>query len=49
MLALPRVLACGQTHEQAIARAEGLALRVLADRLEDGEPTPELDGLSEAA
>jgi predicted RNase H-like HicB family nuclease len=47
--ALPGVMAYGQTREQAIARAEALALRVLAERLEHGEPTPELDGLFEAA
>ena len=35
----------GQTREQAIARVEALALRVLADRLEHGESVPELDGL----
>jgi predicted RNase H-like HicB family nuclease len=35
--ALPGVLAYGQTREEAIARAQVLALRVLADRLEHGE------------
>jgi predicted RNase H-like HicB family nuclease len=34
---LPGVLAYGQTSEQAIAKAQALALRVLADRLEHGE------------
>jgi predicted RNase H-like HicB family nuclease len=34
---LAGVLAYGQTRDQAIARAEALALRVLADRLEHGE------------
>jgi predicted RNase H-like HicB family nuclease len=47
--ALPGVMAYGQTREHAIAKAEALALRVLAERLEHGEPTPELDGLFEAA
>ena len=47
--ALPGAMAYGQTREQAIARAEALALRVLAERLEHGEPTPELDGPFEAA
>ncbi len=47
--ALPGVMAYGQTREQAIAKAEALALRVLAERLEHGVPTPELDGLFEAA
>jgi predicted RNase H-like HicB family nuclease len=47
--ALPGVLAYGVTRDQAITKAEALALRVLAERLERGEPTPELDGLFAAA
>jgi predicted RNase H-like HicB family nuclease len=39
---LPGVLAYGQTREEAVARAEALALRVLADRLEHGEEVPEM-------
>jgi predicted RNase H-like HicB family nuclease len=39
---LPGVLAYGETQEQAVARAQALALRVLADRLEHGEPAPDL-------
>ena len=39
---LSRVLAYGITKEQAVARAQALALRVLADRLENGEPAPSL-------
>ncbi|HPD14950.1 MAG TPA: type II toxin-antitoxin system HicB family antitoxin [Planctomycetota bacterium] len=42
---LPGALAYGQTREDAIARVEALALRVIADRLEQGEPIPELDEL----
>jgi predicted RNase H-like HicB family nuclease len=38
--ALAGVLAYGQTREEAIARAQILALRVLADRLEYGESIP---------
>lgn len=34
---LPGVLAYGDTPEEAMRRAEVLALRVLADRLEHGE------------
>ncbi len=34
---LPGVLAYGQTQEEAIAKAQALALRVVADRLEHGE------------
>ena len=39
---LPGVLAYGSTHDEAVARAQALALRVLADRLENGEPAPSL-------
>jgi predicted RNase H-like HicB family nuclease len=39
---LPGVLTYGRTRKQAIARAEAIALRVMADRLEHGEPIPEL-------
>jgi predicted RNase H-like HicB family nuclease len=37
---LPGVLAYGQSREEAVARVEALALRVLADRLEHGEEVP---------
>lgn len=47
--ALSGALAYGQSREEAIARVEALALRILAERLEHGEPTPELDGVFEAA
>lgn len=47
--ALPGVLAYGHSREEALARAEALALRVLADRLEHGEKVPELSGLFDAA
>jgi hypothetical protein len=43
------VLAYGAAREEAIARAKALALRVLAERLEQGEATGELDALFEAA
>lgn len=36
---LPGVLAYGETREQAVAFAEALALRVIAERLENGEPS----------
>ena len=39
---LPGVMVYGQSQEEAIAKAEALALRVLADQLEYGEETPEL-------
>jgi predicted RNase H-like HicB family nuclease len=38
--ALPGVLAYGATAEEARAKAEALALRVIADRIENGEPVP---------
>jgi predicted RNase H-like HicB family nuclease len=43
---LAGVLAYGQTRDEAIARAEALALRVLADRLEHGEAGPDLVSVS---
>jgi predicted RNase H-like HicB family nuclease len=38
---LPGVLAYGATAEEAIAKAEVLALRVLAERLEHNEAGPQ--------
>src|SRR5437868_15274988 len=38
---LPGVIVYGQAGEEAIARVQVLALRVLADRLEHGEPLPD--------
>lgn len=38
---LPGVLAYGKTRKAALAAAEALALRVLADRLEHGEAAPQ--------
>lgn len=35
---LPGVLAYGATRKDALARAEALALRVMAERLENGVP-----------
>ena len=37
---LPGVLAYGATADEAMSKAEILALRVLADRLEHGESRP---------
>lgn len=42
---LPGALAYGTTRDEAIARVEALALRVIADRLDYGEAIPELNGL----
>jgi predicted RNase H-like HicB family nuclease len=43
--ALAGVLAYGESRELAISAVEALALRVLADRLENGEAVPALDAL----
>jgi hypothetical protein len=40
------VLAYGESRDQAVARAEALALRVLADRLEHAEAGPDLVSVS---
>ncbi|MEH1871638.1 type II toxin-antitoxin system HicB family antitoxin [Nostoc sp.] len=37
VIGFPGVLAYGQTREEAVARVQALALRVLADKLEHGE------------
>ena len=42
---LPGVLVYGATRAAAVAKAEALALRVIADRLDHGEAIPELDEL----
>jgi predicted RNase H-like HicB family nuclease len=39
---LPGVMAYGSKRQEAISKAQVLALRVLADRLEHGEIIPEL-------
>ena len=46
---MPGVLAYGDTSDEAIAKAQALALRVLADRLEHGEAAPEFVNISFAA
>jgi predicted RNase H-like HicB family nuclease len=38
---LPGVMSYGQTQAAAIAQVKALALRVLAERLENGEAVPE--------
>ena len=47
--ALPGALAYGQTREEAISRVKALCLRVLADRLEHGEPVPEMPNVFSVA
>jgi predicted RNase H-like HicB family nuclease len=39
---LPGVMVYATTRDEAVARVKALALRVLADRLENGESVPEL-------
>ena len=46
---LPGVMAYGQTREEAVAKVEALALRTLADRVEQGETVPELPLIFSAA
>lgn len=43
---LPGVLTYGQTRDEAVARVQALALRVLAERLEHNEAPPELLAVS---
>lgn len=46
---LPGVLSYGATPQDAVARVQALALRVVADRLERGEAGPDLLSISFAA
>jgi predicted RNase H-like HicB family nuclease len=47
---LPGVMAYGDSEAEALARVKALALRVIADRLDNGEPLPsEIAHLFEAA
>jgi predicted RNase H-like HicB family nuclease len=39
---IPGVMVYGDTKQEAISKAEALALRAMADRLEHGEAIPEL-------
>ena len=45
VLELSGCLAYGKTRADALAKAKALALRVLADRFEHGEPVPAGDEL----
>lgn len=40
---LQGVMAYGATRQDAIAKVEALALRIIADRIDHGESIPELD------
>jgi predicted RNase H-like HicB family nuclease len=46
VLELPGVMAYGNSREEALAKAQALALRVVADRLEHGEAQAELLDIS---
>ena len=39
---IPGAMSYGTTRDEAVARAEALGLRVLADRIEQGESSPEI-------
>lgn len=48
--ALPGVMAYGKTEAEARSKVKALALRVIADRFENGEPLPrELAAMFESA
>lgn len=40
ILELPGVMAYGNTRQEAVSRVEALALRVMAERIEQGEEVP---------
>jgi predicted RNase H-like HicB family nuclease len=40
---LPGIMVYGQSREEALAKVRALTLRVIADRLEHGEPIPQVD------
>jgi predicted RNase H-like HicB family nuclease len=46
---IPGVLAYGNTRQEAVAKVQALALRVLADKLEHGEVHSDLFSVSFAA
>lgn len=42
---LPGVLVYGQSRDEAVRKAQALSLRVLAERLEHGEPLPQVENV----
>jgi predicted RNase H-like HicB family nuclease len=42
---LPGVMSYGQTRDEAIEHVQVLSLRVLIDRLDHGEPVPEIENV----
>jgi predicted RNase H-like HicB family nuclease len=49
VLGIPGALVYGKTPDEARARAQALALRVVADRLDHGEAGPDLQTITFAA
>ena len=49
VMELPGCMAYGKTRADALSKAKALALRVLADRMENGEPAPAGDELFSVA
>ena len=49
VIELPGVMAYGESREDATRRVKALALRVLAERLEQGEPSPRPNTIQFAA
>ncbi|MBU3666623.1 MAG: type II toxin-antitoxin system HicB family antitoxin [Chthoniobacterales bacterium] len=43
--ALPGAMAYGMSRAEAISKVEALVLRILADRVENGENAPELEAV----
>ncbi len=43
---LPGVMAYGKTRDDAVHRVQALALRVIADRVENGETSPIVDQIN---
>jgi predicted RNase H-like HicB family nuclease len=46
---LPGVMVYGENQDDAINKVKALSLRVMADRIEHGEPVPEMDQLFSVA
>jgi predicted RNase H-like HicB family nuclease len=43
--ALPGAMAYGSSRDEAVSKVEALVLRILADRVENGEDAPELEAV----
>lgn len=49
ILSLPGTMAYGKTRNEAVAKTQSLALRILADRIEHGENVPGMDAFFSVA